>query len=164
MDFQGTVKVRIPRERLWRLITDLPAVSHCIPGLESLKEVTPDEEYHLVVSQHGRDKAFRLTATFTEGEPPAWARIQIRGQGPRSFVAATGSVFLSDAGGGLTQMKWTLDVSVHGLVGSLGLSSAEEAIREVCSDLITALEDQIREGEHSRRLLLAAAPLRKAAM
>ena len=156
MDFQGTVKVRIPRERLWRLITDLPAVSHCIPGLESLEEITPDEEYHLVVTQHGRDKAFRLTAIFTEGEPPAWARLQIRGQGPRSFVAATGSVFLSDAGEGWTEMQWTLDVSVHGLVGSLGLASAEKAIHEVCCDLIAALEDQIREGERSRRLLLDA--------
>ncbi|MCP5117978.1 MAG: hypothetical protein GY953_44755, partial [bacterium] len=153
------------RERLWRLITDLPAVSQCIPGLESLKEITPDEEYHLVVSQRGRDKAFRLTAIFTEGEPPAWARLQIRGKGPRSFVAATGSVFLTEAGAGWTEMQWTLDVSVHGLIGSLGLASAEEAIREVCSDLITALEDQIREGEQSRRRLLhEEPPLRRAAM
>jgi carbon monoxide dehydrogenase subunit G len=121
MNFNGTVTIEAPREKVWQYLTDPNQVSECAPGLESVEIIAPNQKFRAVASVgFGAVKArFTVDAEWTDLEPPNRARMKIDGKAPGSAVKGSSEMSLSDADGGGTLLTWSADVTILGAIASL---------------------------------------------
>ena len=121
MNFKGTVTIDAPRQTVWQFLTDPPQLTECVPGLESLEVITPNERFRAVASiGFGAVKAtFTTDAEFMDLDPPNRARMKIRGKAPGSVVDGVSEMVLSDGANGSTVLNWSSDITVVGTIASL---------------------------------------------
>ena len=121
MNFKGTVTINAPRQKVWQFLTDPPQLTECVPGLESLEVITPNERFRAVASiGFGAVKAtFTTDAQFMDLDPPNRARMKIHGKAPGSVVDGMSEMVLSDGANGATVLNWSSDITVVGTIASL---------------------------------------------
>ena len=121
MNFKGTVTINAPREKVWQFLTDPPQLTECVPGLESLEVITPNEKFRAVASiGFGAVKATFVTdAQWMDLDPPNRARMKIHGKAPGSVVDGMREMVLSDGADGATVLNWSSDITVVGTIASL---------------------------------------------
>ncbi len=98
MNLQGSVVIPAPRQAVWDFLTDPQAVSHCVPGLRSMQEVTPDELYEAVVSVgFGSMKVdFEAEVEWGERDPLERATISAYATAPGSVAEVSSEMRLKD--------------------------------------------------------------------
>jgi carbon monoxide dehydrogenase subunit G len=143
MNFNGTVTINAPREKVWQYLTDPDQVSQCAPGLESVEVIAPNEKFRAVTAVgFGAVKArFTVDAEWTELAPPDHARMKINGKAPGSAVNGTSEMALSDAPDGATLLTWSADITVIGAIASL----AARLMGTVTQTLTRAFFDCVRK-------------------
>jgi hypothetical protein len=147
MNFAGTIHVQGARERLWRFLTDPASVAGCVPGFESLEVVDQTRFKATVKAGIGpvRNK-FAFDVTWQELTEPSRARMTAQGKAPGSAVSVSSSMDLSEAVDGGTDLAWSADVVVHGMIASVGarlLSGfAEKQTQQFFECLRARLEDR----------------------
>ena len=143
MNFDGTLSIRAPREKVWSFLTDPEKVSRCAPGLESLEVVEPGKKFRATTAiGFGTVKVrFVNDVEWVELDPPNRARMKAHGTAPGSAVDATTSMSLSDGEDGATDLAWTADVNVVGTIASL----AARLMGGVTKKLTSAFFDSVRE-------------------
>ena len=121
MNFNGTVTINAPREKVWNFLTTPELLTECAPGLESLEVITPNEKFRAVASiGFGAVKAtFVVDATWMDLDPPNRARMKIHGKAPGGMVDGGSEMILSDGADGATVLNWSSDVTVVGTIASL---------------------------------------------
>jgi carbon monoxide dehydrogenase subunit G len=121
MHFNGIVTINAPREKVWAFLTDPDSLTQCAPGLESLEVITPNEKFRAVASiGFGAVKArFVTTVEWLGLDPPNRARMKVHGTAPGSVMDATSEMLLSDGANGATELKWSSDVTIVGMIASL---------------------------------------------
>jgi carbon monoxide dehydrogenase subunit G len=121
MRFAGSVPIRQSRDRVWICLTDPQAVGGCVPDLEQL-EVT-DESHFRAVVRAGigpvRGK-FSFDVAWQDLNEPSHARMTARGKAPGSGVTVDSGMDLTETAEGGTQLDWSADVVVHGMIASVG--------------------------------------------
>ncbi len=120
MQFNGSVVINAPRERVWAFVTDPQQVGSCGPGVESIQPV--DDTHYKATAKVGVgyiSARFVADLELAEREPPDRAVIRARGQAPGSAVDAVATMTLSDDEAG-TRMDWVADVNIAGTIASVG--------------------------------------------
>jgi uncharacterized protein len=142
MNFNGTVTIRAPREKVWTFLTDPNALTQCAPGLESLEVLVPNESFRAVASVgFGAIKArFTIDATWMDLDAPNRARMKMSGKAPGSAVNGSSEMVLSDGADGATLLTWSSDVTVVGAIASL----AARLMGVVTQKLTSAFFDCVR--------------------
>jgi carbon monoxide dehydrogenase subunit G len=142
MNFNGTVTIKAPRDKVWAFLTDPNALTQCAPGLESLEVLVPNESFRAVASVgFGAIKArFTVDATWMDLDPPNRARMKMKGKAPGSAVDGTSEMVLSDGADGATVLTWSSDVTVVGAIASL----AARLMGVVTQKLTSAFFDCVR--------------------
>lgn len=143
MNFEGTVSINAPRDKVWAFLIEPERVSECAPGLQSLEIIVPDEKFHVVASVgFGAVKAtFKTDLEFVELEPPQRAKVKAHGNAPGSAVDVMSEMRLSAAGDNTTQLDWTADITVVGTLASL----ASRLMGGVTKNLTGAFFDCVKE-------------------
>ncbi|MER3544638.1 MAG: hypothetical protein C4311_08540 [Chloroflexota bacterium] len=120
MHFEGVVTIKAPRERVWRFLTDPYAVSQCAPGLESLEIIEPNHKFRAVASVGLGTVRARFTGDveWLDIDPPKRASMKVHGVAPGSAVDATSEMVLSDGANGVTEMRWSVDMTIVGTIAS----------------------------------------------
>jgi carbon monoxide dehydrogenase subunit G len=121
MQFNGTVVINAPRDKVWAFVVDPEQVGSCGPGVESIEQV--DETHYKARAKVGVgyiSAKFVADLELAERRPPDRAVIKARGQAPGSAVDAVATMDLRDAEGGATQMDWVADVNISGTIASVG--------------------------------------------
>jgi carbon monoxide dehydrogenase subunit G len=120
MHFEGTVTINAPRDEVWQFLTDPDRVGKCVPGLESLEIITPDQKFRAVAAVgFGSVKArFRTDIEWTELEPPRRAKMKAHGTAPGSSIDSLSEMVLTDGPDGSTEMRWSADITVLGRIAS----------------------------------------------
>ena len=121
MNFAGTLHVRQARERVWAVVVDPLEVGACVPGLDQI-EVVDDQNFRAAVKAGigpVRGK-FSFEASWQERDAPNHARISARGKTPGSAVTVDSRMDLSETPDGGTDLAWSADVVVHGMIASVG--------------------------------------------
>jgi carbon monoxide dehydrogenase subunit G len=145
MHFQGDVTIEAPRERAWEFLSDPRQVTQCAPDLQSL-QIVDDQRFTVVVRTGvGAVKGtFTFAVTWLERQGPERARVQARGKLPGSAVDLDTLMVLTDLGGAATLLHWEADVSVKGLIASVGArllqAAADKTTRELFACIKTKLE------------------------
>jgi carbon monoxide dehydrogenase subunit G len=121
MQFSGTVDIKAPRERVWAFVIDPNQVGQCGPGVESI-EVTDDTHFRAKakVGVGFISARFVVDMSMAELQPPDRALIKAHGQAPGSAVDAVATMALRDGPDGGTTMDWSADVTISGMLASVG--------------------------------------------
>ncbi len=125
MELEKTLTIAAPRSRVWELLLDPKVMAGCVPGTQSV-EVISDVEYlaEIKVKISFVAARFKVRTRIVESRPPDYLRIE--GTGEDSSVASSmnqsSELFLTDLGGGNTQIRIKATADVLGRLGSFGLS------------------------------------------
>jgi uncharacterized protein len=126
MQFQGTVQIAAPRDRVWAFVMDPNQVGQCGPGVETIDVV--DDRHFKAAAKVGIgfiSARFVVNMEFVDVNAPDEATIKAHGQAPGSAVDATAVMRLSDGEAGGTTMDWSADVNIAGTLASVGARMIE---------------------------------------
>jgi carbon monoxide dehydrogenase subunit G len=121
MQFQGTVEIAAPRDRVWAFVMDPNQVGQCGPGVESIEVI--DTTHFKTTAKVGIgfiSARFVVDLEFIDVNEPDQATIKAHGQAPGSAVDGTAQIHLSDGDGGGTRMDWSATVNISGTLASVG--------------------------------------------
>lgn len=120
MNVHGSAIIQAPIEKVWEFLTNPEGVSQCVPGLEEMKVITPDEKFQAIASVGlGNIKArFTTEVEWLELSAPSAARMKAHGTAPGSAVDVIAEMRLSAEEGG-TRLDWQADVTILGTLAAL---------------------------------------------
>lgn len=150
MRVDGAFEIDVPRETLFRSITNPELMAMCIPGCESIERIDPTTYRAVVKVAVGVIKArFNLVVEVTKETPPESVQSITRGEegGRASQLTATNEVSLVDLGSGRTRVQYVSDVSLTGRFGKFALGimkkKAQSMAGEFAGNLQTRLAAQV---------------------
>ena len=144
MKIDGTHKIQASRERVFQALTDPVILQKCIPGCEQL-EKTGENQYKAKLSAGvGAIKSvFTATVTLDELAPPSHYKLIVDGKGQPGFVKGSGGFDLEEQDGA-TEIKYSGEVNVGGLLASVGQRMLQGAAKMMASKFFSALEAETR--------------------
>lgn len=121
MRFSGTERIPASREKVWQFLTNPDAVAQCVPDVDSLSVVDPTHFKAVVKAGIGPVRGkFGFDVAWQELDEPNRAHMTAQGKTPGSAVTVDSTINLAQAGDGETDLDWSADVVVHGLIASVG--------------------------------------------
>ena len=144
MRFQGDVTIEAPRQRAWEFLTDPHQVTQCAPDVQKL-DVQDDERFTVVVRAGvGPVKGtFTFAVTWLEREAPERAKVQARGKIPGSAVDMMTEMTLTETGDAQTVLHWEADVSVKGVIASVGGRLIQVAADKITQQLFACIKAKL---------------------
>jgi carbon monoxide dehydrogenase subunit G len=121
MKLEGHTTIAAPQDKVWEFLTDPNQVSQCVPGLQSMEIVAPQEQFKAIaaIGFGTVQVTFTTDVTWTRLESPSWAEMKAHGTAPGSAADVLAEMRLSPAEDGATDLYWTADVTVVGTIASL---------------------------------------------
>ena len=146
MRVDGAFEIDVPRETLFRSITDPALMAACVPGCENIEQIDPTRYRAVVTVALGAIKArFNLVVEVTQEAYPESVLSVTRGEegGRASQLTASNQVSLVDLGGGRTRVQYASDLSLTGRFGKFALGimkkKAQSLAREFAENLRTRM-------------------------
>jgi uncharacterized protein len=147
MKIEGSQKITAPRERVFEALTNPATLQKCIPGCQQL-EKNGDNQFNAKISAGvGSIKAvFTATVTMTDVVPPSHYKLSVDGKGQPGFAKGSGDLQLEEQDGG-TQIKYTAEVHVGGLLASVGQRMIQGTANMLAGKFFKALEDETKSSQ-----------------
>src|SRR5437588_7414655 len=151
MKFSGELTVKAPREAVFDRFQDAPFFASCIEGVHDLKEITPTRYTALFETRIAYIRfKFEVTVDMTRAERPDTIEAKIEGK-PHGIVGrlSASSVASFAETGGETIIKYAVDASLTGRLGSIGQpvlnSKAKEMERQFVEKLRAVFPSGVAE-------------------
>ena len=147
MQFEGSVVIAAPRDRVWAFVTDPNQVGTCGPGVETIEVI--DATHFKATAKVGVgfiNARFNVNMEFAEMTAPEAATIKAHGQAPGSAVDATAQMRLSDADDGGTRMDWQADVNIAGTLASVGARMIEGTANKMIGQTFDCMKSTLEGG------------------
>jgi len=144
LKIEGTEKINATRERVFDLLTDPAILQKCIPGCEQMEKIG-DNQYSAKLSAGvGPVKGvFTATVSMQDLRRPDHYKLVVEGKGQPGFVKGSGELnFVDD--GGLTQVQYSGDVNVGGLLASVGQRMIQGAANMMSGKFFANLENEAK--------------------
>lgn len=142
MRIDGTKRFQAPRERVFRALTDPHELSHLIPGVQRVEVRSDDEWIAVVKPPFGRGLNLKLDMHVTDRREPEHARLVAWGKSFGARISIETEFELAGDGDG-TDMAWTADVRLAGLLGGLGGKALEPAARHQAERAMERLQRSV---------------------
>lgn len=120
MRFEGTLRVRAPRERVWSFFLNPREFSACIDDPHTIE--IQDEDHFRGTVKAGVSfirGTFTVSATVKERAPFERAQIEVHGSGMSSAFDIVATLVLLEASG-ITTMHWASEVQMTGPIANVG--------------------------------------------
>jgi carbon monoxide dehydrogenase subunit G len=133
----------VPRERLWRALTDPELLARVLPGCEPL-EATGETSWRaaMTVAIGPVKGRFAGTLALRDLDPPAGYRMKIDGTGQAGFLSGEGVVELHEIAGG-SRLSYEVDAQVGGRIASVGQRLVESSGRVLAKQGLEGLEREL---------------------
>ena len=141
MKMTGEERIAASRQQVWDALNDPDVLRRCIPGCESL-ERDADEALRAVVQIKIGPIGARFTGKVTLSDVDAPNGYTIAGEGQGGTVGSAkggAKVRLSDAGGGVTLLGYTVDAQVGGRLAQLGGPIIDATARQLAGRFFATL-------------------------
>jgi carbon monoxide dehydrogenase subunit G len=147
MQFNDSVMIAAPRDRVWAFFTDPHAVGACAPGLESLEVLVPDEKFEVKgsVGFGAVQVKFVAQVEWLEMEEPERATMKAHGTAPGSAMDAVASLELREPTDGETELLWSADVTISGTIASLASRMMGSVTKKLAAAFFTCVKREIEE-------------------
>ncbi len=147
MQFQGTVEIAAPRERVWEFLMDPNEVGSCGPGVESIEVVDADHfKARAKVGIGFISARFVVDMAVAVRNQPDLAVLKAHGQAPGSAVDATARMALSGPAEGPTTMDWSADVTISGTLASVGARMIEGTANKMIGQTFDCIRAKLAAG------------------
>lgn len=145
MQFNGSVNIEAPQEKVWEFLTDPNLVSQCAPGLKSVEVIEPDKKFRAIAGVgFGSVKVtFETDVEWVEVDPPNYAKMKAHGKAPGSGVDITSEMNLSTDVDGFTDMDWRADIVVVGTIASMASRLMGSVTRRLTGEFFNCVKDKI---------------------
>jgi len=121
MELTGEYRIEAPRDRVWDALNDPDVLRRCIPGCESLEQISSTRMTARTETKIGPVKA-RFTGEVTRSDVNAPESCTLSGEGKggaAGFAKGTARVRLAEDGAA-TVLTYTVDATVGGKLAQLG--------------------------------------------
>ena len=120
MKVEGVYAFPGPQDKVWDLLLNQENLRHCIPGVESLTETSPDHwDAVMKVGVAAIKGTYKGKVAIVDRQPPQQYTLQVEGSGGPGFVKGTAVISLSPNGEG-TQVSVAGDGQVGGMLAGVG--------------------------------------------
>lgn len=125
MDIEKTLTVDAPASQVWSMILDPHVMGGCVPGMQSIEVISPDEYVAVMQVKISFISAkFKLKTRIVERREASYLRTQ--GTGEDTSVASSmkqeSEIFLTELPTGQTELRMKVHVDIIGRLGSFGLA------------------------------------------
>lgn len=144
LKIQGTYLLPAPREAVWELLNDPARLAKCLPGCERLEPIGPDR-YRVAVKYAiaAIGGNFSGTIELLDKKPPHAMRLRSESKGTPGFVKGEGALELAEKGG-QTELRYTGEAQVGGLIASVGQRMLEMASRKIAQQFFESVAKQLK--------------------
>ena len=147
MRIEGNFDVAASRDAVYRHITDPGLMARCVPGCESIEQVSPTGYRAKVTISVGGIKArFNLVVEVTREQPPGLVLSQTRGEeGSRaSVLSADNELTLVELDPLTTRVCYASEVSVTGRLGKFALGVMKKKVGAMGMEFADRLRKHIQ--------------------
>ena len=131
--------------KVWALLTDPNRLAKLLPGCERLDPDGPDRFKAAVkfgiAAISGK---YAGTIEFAEKKPPTSMRMKLSGKGIPGFVDGVGHIELGEKGG-QTELRYTGEAQVGGMIASVGQRMIEGAARKIVDQFFAAASEELKK-------------------
>lgn len=137
MQISDSFVVDAPREEVWRFLNDAQSLARCLPGCEDVQAID-DANYQakIKVQLAFISMAFDVTVRITNMDPPNSLSAEISGK-PSNLAGrlkVESRLFLEEAGDQSTRVRYEMDMSMTGRLGSIGQPVFRSKAKEMGSE------------------------------
>jgi len=145
MKFDGQVTIKAPRHKVWQFLTDPHGVSQCVPGLESMHVITPQEKFQAVAAIGlGTVKVrFNTEVEWLDLEEPGHAKLKAKGTAPGNSMEAIGQMDLLDGPDDTTELKWSAEIKIFGTIANLAARLMGSVTRKLTKAFFDCVKEKI---------------------
>ena len=139
MDIEGEYHIAAAPMDVWQRLVDPDVLAACIPGCESMSQVSDDVYDCVVLAKYGPVKAkFKTTLTLSNIKAPVSYTLSGRGQGGAAgFGEGVADVVLEDADDG-TVLRYTAKFNAGGRIAQVGSRLIVATTRKLASKFFDA--------------------------
>lgn len=151
MKIDERIVIQAPIEDVWKLITDVPRVGSCLPGVESVTELG-DGRYGGAVRVKVGAIAVRLEGKVAlvvqdDANHTAVLEIEASDQRIRGSIRGKTQASLVPAGVGATEMLVSTDAAVLGKLGQFGQAVIEKKTRQILEEFVARLGSELQPAQ-----------------
>jgi carbon monoxide dehydrogenase subunit G len=146
MKIEGTQIINAPRDRIFAALIDPAILQKCIPGCEQLEKIGDNQYSAKLTAGVGPVKGvFTATVSLQDIIAPEHYKLVVEGKGQPGFVKGSGELNLKDVGGA-TEIQYTGDVNVGGLIASVGQRMIQATANLLAARFFKSLEAETTTG------------------
>jgi uncharacterized protein len=121
MKIEGSYEFKAPRERVWQVLLDPQVMAQCMPGCESMEEVSPDQyEASVKVGIAAVKGSYKAKVAIKDKQPPSHYVLSGQGSGGPGFMQGDLVIDLEENTNGGTTLKYRTDAKIGGLIAGVG--------------------------------------------
>src|SRR3970282_1777268 len=154
MQIKDSFVIKASQDKVWEFLFDIPKLSQCVPGIESV-EVVDDKTYRgkLVVRVGPIKSAFSGVVTLTEVDAPNRIAGTMEGddKSSASSVKATFTGTLNPVAGG-TAAAFQVDANLRGRLAQVGGTVITATAKKLTAEFGKCLRAQVGEEPSLRDL------------
>ncbi|MBI2925900.1 MAG: carbon monoxide dehydrogenase subunit G [Verrucomicrobia bacterium] len=145
MNIQGSHLIAAPPSRVFEQLVDPAILQQAITGCEKM-EKTGEDEYnaHLKIGLASVKGNYVGKVRVTDKQPPHKFTLNLEGKGGPGFVKGTTRVELAARGPG-TELRYTADVQVGGLIAAVGSRVIEAAAKKLAGEFFQRFSALVQE-------------------
>jgi uncharacterized protein len=145
MKLAGQYILPAPPAKVWALLTDPNRLAKLLPGCERLDPDGPDRFKAAVkLGIAAISGKYAGTIEFAEKKPPNSMRMKLSGKGIPGFVDGVGHIELAEKGG-QTELRYTGEAQVGGMIASVGQRMIEGAARKIVDQFFAAASEELKK-------------------
>ena len=142
MEVDKSLRIPASPERIWAVLLDPQAMALCVPGMQSVEVLGPDEYVALMhVKLAFINARFKLHTRIVEQRAPLF--LQAQGTGEDASVASalkhTTELTLTPQDDGHTELRIQVQADLLGRIGNFGLSVMKTKVDRLWADFGTQL-------------------------
>jgi uncharacterized protein len=139
---QGQRRFRATRERVFRALTDPHELSALMPGVQRVDVESEDEWIAVVKPPFGRGLNLKLDMHVTNRRPPEHAMLTAWGKSFGLRISIETEFELAEDGDG-TDMDWTAEVGLAGLLGGVGGKALEPVAQQQAERALDRMQARV---------------------
>lgn len=144
MKISGSAQMAATPDQVWAAVHDPAVLARCIPGCQSLRELSPGRYAMTVMAGVAAIKgSYDGEVAINDVTEPTAFTMKAEGAGAPGTIATTVEVALSPGESGGTAISYEADAIVGGPIGGVGQRMLAGVARKMAGQMFTALDRDI---------------------
>ena len=144
MKISGNYTINATQTQVWTALNDIEVLARVVPGCESLAEVGENQfEGTIKIGIAGIKGVYSGKIRLEDVNPPQSYKLVAAGKGSNGVVDGVGFVELEPLEVGKTNLKYSGEAQIGGMLASVGQRLIDGASKQLIGQALKALEQQI---------------------